>query len=114
MVVSTAECIIGNDVFYACTVNGHMCQRVFSCSGTTTCTALSWLVQQKQYINSGGKREISASIQGIMTAGVLGEAISLYSSTAFLTQLPNTADTEPPSPPAKFLFKLKVLPMEIL
>lgn len=49
-----------------------------------------------------------------MTAGVLGEAISLYSSTAFLTQLPNTADTEPPSPPAKFLFKLKVLPMEIL
>lgn len=53
VVVCMAECMISNDVLYACTVNIHKYQREFSCSGMTTCTVRQ--VQQKQYINLGEK-----------------------------------------------------------
>lgn len=95
VVVPTAEGIIGDDVLYACSVNNHKHQREYSCSGTSTGTVLPWLVQQKQYINPDGKREISALAKAIMTARAGGEAIFQYNSTTLQTQPPNNAPLFP-------------------
>lgn len=77
ILVSTAECIIGNGVLFACTVNAHKRQRIFLLRDYTY-TVPSWLIQQKQCINPYGKRDISASVKGAMIARVLERSLFLY------------------------------------